>query len=213
VLWVDPALVAVDKQAGVPSHPRAAGETDTVANAIVARFPECASASPDAREGGLCHRLDIGTSGVLIAARSPAAWSALRAALSGGACEKTYLAEVTGTPPPSGELNAAIGRRGRRGKQVVVDGGRNPLPAHTRWELLEARAGTALLRVRLTKGRTHQVRAHLAAAGHPIVGDALYGGGAGPLRLHAASVRFIHPDTDETIFIEAPAPTWARIRA
>lgn len=213
VLRVDPAFVAVDKQAGVPSHPRAAGETDTVANAIVARFPECGNASPDAREGGLCHRLDTGTSGVLIAARSPTAWSGLRAALSGGGCEKTYLAEVVGAPPPEGESYAAIGRRGRRGKQVVVDGGRDPLPAHTRWELVEAREGTALLRVRLTKGRSHQVRAHLAAAGHPIVGDALYGGDDGPLRLHAASVRFVHPETGETILIEAPAPAWAKIPA
>jgi len=213
VLRVDPAFVAVDKQAGVPSHPRAAGETNTVANAIVARFPECASASPDAREGGLCHRLDTGTSGVLIAARSPTAWTALRAALSGSGCEKTYLAEVVGMPPPTGESTAAIGRSGRRGKQVVLDGGRNPLPAHTRWELVEARAGTALLRVRLTKGRTHQVRAHLAAAGHPIVGDELYGAESGALHLHAAAVRFVHPETGETILVEAPAPAWAKIRA
>ncbi|HEY4395383.1 MAG TPA: pseudouridine synthase, partial [Polyangia bacterium] len=152
VLQVDPLFVAVDKPAGVASHPRVAGELDTVANAIVARFPECAGASPDAREGGLCHRLDTETSGVLVAARSPTAWSALRAALSGGACEKTYLAEVVGAPPATGESNAPIGRSGRRGKRVVVDGGRNPLPAQTRWELVEERKGTALVRVRLAKG-------------------------------------------------------------
>jgi 23S rRNA pseudouridine1911/1915/1917 synthase len=96
---------------------------------------------------------------------------------------------------------------------VVVDGGRNPLPAHTRWELVEERKGTALVRVRLAKGRTHQVRAHLADAGHPIVGDELYGGGTGPLRLHAASVRFVHPETGETILIAAPAPAWAKMKA
>jgi 23S rRNA pseudouridine1911/1915/1917 synthase len=213
VLLVDPAFVAVDKPAGVPSHPRAGGETGTAANAIVARFPECAAASSDPREGGLCHRLDTGTSGVLLAARSPAAWTALRAALSAGGCEKTYLAEVTGAPPASGESSAAIGRSGRRGAQVRVDGGRNPLPAQTRWEVVERRAQTALLRVRLAKGRTHQVRAHLAAAGLPIVGDELYGGSAGEFHLHAASIRFIHPDTNETIFIEAPPPDWAKIRA
>jgi 23S rRNA pseudouridine1911/1915/1917 synthase len=213
VLRVDPAFVAVDKQAGVPSHPQVADETDTMANAIVARFPECAGASSDPREGGLCHRLDTATSGVLIAARNPEAWAALRAALSGGACEKTYLAEVVGTPAASGESTAAIGRSGRRGSQVVVDGGRNPLPAYTRWELVEAREGTALVRVHLAKGRTHQVRAHLAAAGHPIVGDEVYGAGGGPLRLHAASVRFAHPETGKAILIEAPAPAWAKIRA
>jgi 23S rRNA pseudouridine1911/1915/1917 synthase len=213
VLRVDPAFVAVDKPSGVPSHPRAAGETGTAANAIVARFPECAAASPDAREGGLCHRLDTGTSGVLIAARSRAAWTALRAALSGGGCQKTYLAEVAGTPAATGESSAAIGRTGRRGARVRLDGGRNPLPARTNWEVVEQRAETALVRVHLAKGRSHQVRAHLAAAGHSIVGDALYGGEGGPLRLHAASVRFVHPETGETILVEAPAPAWAKIRA
>jgi 23S rRNA pseudouridine1911/1915/1917 synthase len=211
VLRVDAAFVAVDKPPGIPSHPHASGETGTAANAIVARFPECAGASSDPREGGLCHRLDTGTSGVLIAARTPAAWTALRAALSGGTCEKTYLAEVVGAPPATGESNATIGRSGRRGAQVRVDGGRNPLPAYTSWEVLEQRPQTALVRVHLVKGRTHQVRAHLAAAGHPILGDELYGGGGGSLRLHAASVRFAHPDTAETILIEAPPPDWAKI--
>ena len=104
VLRIDPAFVAVDKQAGIPSHPQAGGETGTAANAIVARFPECVGASSDPREGGLCHRLDTGTSGVLIAARTPTAWTALRAALSGGTCEKTYLAEVVGAPPGHGRV-------------------------------------------------------------------------------------------------------------
>src|SRR5579862_1363998 len=76
VLLVDAAFVAVDKPAGLPAHPKAPGQTGTAANAIVARFPECATASPDPREGGLCHRLDVGTSGVLLAARSRAAWLA-----------------------------------------------------------------------------------------------------------------------------------------
>jgi 23S rRNA pseudouridine1911/1915/1917 synthase len=214
LLLVDEMFVAIDKPAGVPSHPRAPGEGGTAANALVARFPECAGASPDPREGGLCHRLDTGTSGVLVAARSAEAWSALRAALSRADCEKTYLAEVVGVPPASGESNAAIGRVGRRGARVRVDGGRQPLPAHTSWEVIASRGETTLVRVRLSKGRAHQVRAHLAAAGHPIVGDDLYGAqgeASGQLRLHAASIRFVHPRTNQPILIEAPAPGWAKI--
>jgi 23S rRNA pseudouridine1911/1915/1917 synthase len=213
VLLVDEAFVAVDKPAGIPSHPQAGGETGTAANGLAARFPECAAASPDPREGGLVHRLDTGTSGVLIAARSAAAWASLRAALSQAGCEKTYLAEVVGAPPDAGESNAPIGRVGRRGARVRVDGGRNPLPSHTSWEVVERRAETTLVRVRLTKGRTHQVRAHLAAAGHPIVGDDLYGDGVGDLRLHAATVRFAHPSGGGEILIEAPPPAWAKIGA
>jgi 23S rRNA pseudouridine1911/1915/1917 synthase len=237
VLRADDALVAIAKPAGVPSHPLAPGETGTAANAIVARFPECAGASPDPREGGLVHRLDTGTSGVLIAARSAQAWPALRAALTAEDCEKTYLAEVTGAPPDAGVENAPIGRVGRRGGRVRVGGGRQPLGAETAWQVVERRGATALLRGRLSAGRPHLVRAHLAAAGFPIVGDRRYGGegedehvnehvkehehvnehvkegGRERLHLHAESVRFRHPVSGETILIEAPPPDWAMIRA
>jgi 23S rRNA pseudouridine1911/1915/1917 synthase len=213
LLALDGAFIAVQKPHGVPSHPHAAGELRTAANAIVALFPECATASPVAREGGLVHRLDTATSGVLIAARSAAAWPRLHAALAAPTCEKTYLAEVMGQPTDDvGASAQPIGRVGRRGARVRVGGGRNPLPAHTAWRVLQRRADTTLLQVRLTKGRAHQVRAHLAAAGHPIVGDALYGGPpADRLHLHAASIRFEHPDTGATILIEAPPPVWAII--
>jgi len=231
VLHEDDVLVAVAKPAGVPSHPVRLGQGMTAANALAARFPECAGASPDPREGGLVHRLDTGTSGVLLAARNAQAWRPLRAALTAEDCEKTYLAEVVGAPTDSGVETAPIGRVGRRTGRVRVGAGRQPLAAETTWEVLERRASTALLRVSLSAGRPHQVRAHLAAAGHPIVGDTKYGPShadadvivnvdvdASPrlpevLHLHASSIRFRHPVSGETILIEAPPPDWAKIRA
>jgi len=223
VLYADEALVAIDKPARLPSHPLRAGELGTAANAIVARFPECAGASPDPREGGLVHRLDAETTGVLLAARRREVWPALRGALADPSCRKAYLAEVAGEPPGPGAADAAIGRVGRRGGRVRVGGGRRPLAARTEWTVLERRDGAALVRAELHAGRAHQVRAHLAAAGFPILGDVVYGGeaarelaaarGVDSLRLHAASVAFRHPVTGAPILIEAPPPGWAIMRA
>jgi 23S rRNA pseudouridine1911/1915/1917 synthase len=230
VVYEDDALIAIDKPAGMPSHPLRPGERGTAANLIIAHAPECATASPDPREGGLGHRLDTATSGVLMAARTRQAWLGLRAALGGPGCEKRYLAEVWGSPPDEeGQVDTAIGRRGRRGKTVRLDSGRNPQPAHTAWRVLERRGPTTLVEARLHAGRPHQVRAHLAAAGFPIVGDDRYGrerperagvAGAPPLagdpvhlHLHAASVTFTHPATGALLTVSAPSPRWAEVQA
>ncbi len=232
VLYEDEGLIAVAKPAGMPSHPLRPGEGPSAAAAIAALFPECASASPDPREGGLVHRLDRGTTGVLIAARSRASWDDLRAAMAGADCSKTYVSEVVGrfptlapgerdfvSPgPEAGRFTVAvpIGRTGRHGRRVKLAGGRQPLPALTEVWLLEQRAQTALVGARLSKGRTHQVRAHLAYLGIPVVGDTTYGQSEDAqespslLHLHAASVTFVHPRTRQTVVIEAPPPPWAQ---
>ena len=235
VRYQDDDLVAVDKPGGIASHPLRAGDGPTVASALVARFPECAAASPDAREGGLGHRLDVGTSGVLLAARSREAWYRLREALATPACEKIYLAEVRGRFPSGEEreseerelvlpgprpssfvVTVPIGRKGRRGNKVKLDAGRQPLAARTEITLLETRPGGALIEARLVHGRAHQVRAHLAYLGVPVAGDATYGevdeAGDTGLRLHAWAVSIIHPITSKLLRIEAPLPTWAQRR-
>ncbi|HJZ88038.1 MAG TPA: RluA family pseudouridine synthase [Polyangia bacterium] len=203
VIAVDPDWVAIAKPAGPPSHPLAPAERGTVANALVARFPECADASTDPREGGLVHRLDGGTSGVLLAARSRPAWLGLREAFRSGQVEKHYLALVAGAPASEhGVIAAPLESRGRRA--VVDAGGR---PARTEWRVIERLAGgLTLLALSTRTGRMHQVRAHLAYAELPIVGDRLYGGPPGESGLcghflHAA--RIVLPGGRELL---APLP-------
>ncbi|HEY2900562.1 MAG TPA: RluA family pseudouridine synthase [Polyangia bacterium] len=220
VLFVDADLVAVNKPAGINAHPLRRGERGTAANGLCVLWPECARASIDPREAGLGHRLDRDTSGVLLAARNRAAWEALRGALSDPACEKTYLAQVAGAPPVRGQFDGAIGRHGRRGARVAIDGGRRPLPAHTEWETLSfLDDGSALVRARLHSGRAHQVRAHLSAAGFAILGDPIYSDqptqalarvlNVTALRLHAESIRLRHPLTGASLLVVAPPPAWA----
>jgi len=195
-------VVAIGKPAGMPTQPLRAGELGTVANALAARYPECAAIGDDVRDGGVGHRLDIGTSGVLIAARTPDAYRALRDLFGGGGVDKTYLAIVDGRPV-SRECDAPLAQRGRR---VVVDHAAG-LAAETAFEVVSASATHALVRCTARTGRMHQVRAHLAHVGSPITGDALYGGS--PLDddpgffLHAARVALPPPIA---LAVDAPLP-------
>jgi len=202
-------LVAVAKPAGMPSQPLRAGELGTAANAIAARWPECAALAGsaggriDPRDGGLVHRLDIGTSGVLVAARTAAAYRTLRDAFAAGRVDKEYLAIVDGRPVGR-ECDAPLVQRGDHVRIDYSDG----LPAHTAFEVVRATAHHALVRCRAHTGRMHQIRAHLAHMGAPITGDTRYGGAPLPghdgFFLHAAALRV--PLGDETIAIEAPLP-------
>jgi len=203
VLYRDDDVVAIDKPPGVPSQPLRAGELGTAANGIIALHPECADVADDPRDGGLVHRLDIGTSGVLVAARNRDAWEALRAAFGSGAVDKEYVALTFGAPVAT-ECDAPLAQRG---KKVVVDLA-DGLPAHTRWKVERAIGPWRLVRCQATTGRMHQVRAHLAHCGAPIAGDVLYGGppvdGLIGFFLHAAVVRF--PGRSGQITVEAPLP-------
>ncbi|MBS1120525.1 MAG: pseudouridine synthase, RluA family [Deltaproteobacteria bacterium] len=203
VLLERPEIIVVDKPAGMPSQPLRAGELGTVANALAARWPECATIGDDLRDGGLVHRLDIGTSGVLVAARTPETYRALRDAFGAGLVSKTYLAITCGTPV-SRECDAPLLQRGRR---VVVDH-TDGLAAYTSFVVERASATHALVRCDAQTGRMHQVRAHLAHVGAPIAGDSLYGGspvaGDDSFFLHAATMSL--PLAGETLQLEAPMP-------
>jgi 23S rRNA pseudouridine1911/1915/1917 synthase len=203
ILLERPELIAVAKPAGVPSQPLRAGELGTIANALAARFPECAAIGSDPRDGGLVHRLDIGTSGVLLAARTPEAYAALRDAFANGQVEKQYLA-ITDARPVSRECDAPLVQRGNHVAVDHTDG----LAAYTSFTVEHATATHALVRCTAHSGRMHQVRAHLAHVGAPIAGDTLYGGKPLPdhdgFFLHAVHIAL--PVAGVTVSIDAPLP-------
>jgi 23S rRNA pseudouridine1911/1915/1917 synthase len=211
ILIERPDVIVVAKPAGMPSQPLRAGELGTAANGIAARFPECAALGDDPRDGGLVHRLDIGTSGALVAARTEAAYRALRDAFGAGAVDKQYLA-ITDGRPVARECDAPLAQRGRR---AIVDHTKG-LSAHTAFAVERATAAHALVRCTARTGRMHQVRAHLAYVGAPITGDALYGGaplaGIDGFFLHAARIAL--PLPDGPLAALAPEPErFARARA
>jgi 23S rRNA pseudouridine1911/1915/1917 synthase len=206
ILLERPDVVAIAKPAGMPTQPLRAGELGTVANALAARFPECAGLGDDStgdrRDGGVAHRLDIGTSGVVIAGRTADAYRMLRGLFGAGSADKTYLAITCGRPV-SRECDASLAQRGKR---VVVDEA-DGLTAHTDFEVASASPTHALVRCTARSGRMHQVRAHLAHVGAPILGDVLYGGeplGDDPgFFLHAARVEL---PLAPPLVVEAPVP-------
>ncbi|MFO0597311.1 MAG: RluA family pseudouridine synthase [Myxococcaceae bacterium] len=207
VLHEDEALVFVAKPAGIPSQPLQPGEKGTVANALIAKYPEMAEVADDHREAGLCHRLDLETSGVLLAARTREAWQAMRAAFGADrAVEKRYLALVHGPIADEGEIEVPLAHAGDH----VVPSEAEGRPALTRFQVVQRKGAWSLVDVTLVTGVLHQVRAHLAAIGAPIAGDTLYGGravpGLGRFFLHAASLEVSHPVTQRRLKVECPLP-------
>jgi 23S rRNA pseudouridine1911/1915/1917 synthase len=216
VLVEAPEFVVLDKPAGVPSHPLREGERGTLANALVARFPECAEASPDPRECGLAHRLDVETSGAIVAARSREAYEALRAAFSERRVGKRYLALVGGAPGEGGEIELPIAHHPKNPRRMVACADEEEAArlkardAVTRYRVLERLGDLALVEAEIPTGVMHQIRVHLAAVGAPVAGDALYGGpevpGLSRQFLHAARLEFPHPRSGEAVVAEVPLP-------
>ena len=216
VLDEGPGWLVADKPAGIATHPLREGEGGTLANAVLARYPECATASPDPRDGGALQRLDLDTSGCVLFARSREAWEKLRAQLSVRTVEKRYLALVAGRVAAGGVCSVALAQRGAR-VVCVPDLERppkssaRPREAETHFEVLRAYPEHTLLDVRIVTGVMHQIRAHLAFLGHPVAGDVMYGGAAASLPglarhfLHAAVVGFERPEGGRAR-VESPLP-------
>ncbi|HEX6277805.1 MAG TPA: RluA family pseudouridine synthase [Polyangiaceae bacterium] len=210
-----PSLVVVHKPAGQPTAPLRPGELGTLANALVVHYPETAGIGRRPREPGLLHRLDTQTSGLVVACRTPDALRRLGAALDAGEIEKRYLAIASGAElPDAGVLDAPLGpdprRRGR--VRAVPEHERGyARPSLTHFRVVERHGALLLVELRMARGFRHQIRAHLANAGAPLVGDALYGGRAWPERpgrhaLHASYVAWAGDGTLDGFAVEADLP-------
>lgn len=209
VVWQSETAVIVDKAAGVPSAALPGRTRGTVAGALLARFPEMAEVGFGAREPGLLHRLDTQTSGLLLAARTQHAFDVLRRALSDGRLEKKYLALVHGHPPPHGCVDAEL-ESIQGGRQVAPTRPTRPGRNVTEFRLLEQRGEIALVEVGIGRGYRHQIRAHLASVGLPLLGDILYGGPDATLAprhaLHASSLAYA--GTEVSAFsVRSPLPS------
>jgi 23S rRNA pseudouridine1911/1915/1917 synthase len=218
VLFEDESCVALDKPAGRAGHALRPDERGTIANFLTARFADCASASDTPLEAGLVHRLDTETSGVLLAARTREAWKALRRQFRSRRIRKLYVAVVLGTVTSAGEVNQAIAPHphNRRKVRVLEESSRRARPAVTRFRPFGSGSDATLLEVEIKTGVMHQIRAHLAAIGHPVIGDTLYGGGRipeGRHLLHARRIEFDHPESGERIVVESPLPDDFRVAA
>ena len=206
VAYEDDHLLVVDKPAGVVVHPARGHRGATLAEALAGR----AEGGEDPARAGIVHRLDKDTSGLLVVAKTEAVHRALQEAIRKREVRREYLALVEGCPPArSGTIDAPIGRDRRTRTRMSTDTD-VPRAARTHFELEHAYAGFALLRVTLETGRTHQIRVHLEAIGHPVAGDPEYGtaGQLGLTRqfLHAARLAFAHPVSGAPVDVSSPLP-------
>lgn len=212
VVHADDDVIVVDKPAGLVVHPGAGNQRSTLVQGLLARFPDIAAVGEPGRPG-IVHRLDKETSGLLVVARNPEAYEGLVVELSERRVARGYIALVWGIPDaPRGVVDAPIGRSKRAAtRMAVATGGR---AARTRYEVVRSYTDpveVTLLRCELETGRTHQIRVHLAAIDHPVVGDRSYGGARQSFPvdrffLHATHLAFEHPATGEPMAFDSTLP-------
>jgi len=216
IVYEDDDLAVIEKPAGLVVHPGAGTSEGTLVHGLMFKFRSLSGAGGDSRPG-IVHRIDKWTSGLLIVARNDWTHARLSRAFQDRAVEKTYLALVHGRMrQPSGDIALNIGRHSAvRTRMSVQQGrGRSALSSYRR---LKELGDFSFLEVKIKTGRTHQIRVHLAAIGHPVVGDDVYGerryaqfvkkyGKPGRYFLHAAELKFTHPRTEELLHLESPLP-------
>ncbi|MDP4816181.1 MAG: RluA family pseudouridine synthase, partial [Pontimonas sp.] len=212
IVYDDDDVVVVDKPPGLAAHPAPSWDGPSVLGALAGAGYRISTSGPPERQG-IVHRLDVGTSGLMAVAKSEVAYSRLKRAFKAREVHKIYHALVQGHPDPStGTIDAPIGRHPSSSwKFAVVAGGRDSI---THYETVEAFSGATLLRVSLETGRTHQIRVHMSAHRHPIVGDTLYGAdptlaerlGVSRQWLHASELEFTHPVTGALVHVECGFP-------
>jgi 23S rRNA pseudouridine1911/1915/1917 synthase len=206
VVHLDEALAVVDKPAGLVVHPAPSHEGPT----LVDELAELLGGGADPERPGIVHRLDKGTSGLLVVARDDAAHAALQEQVRAREVERVYLALAGGRlASRTGTIDAPIGRAARQRHRMAVSGAASR-QARTHFTVLELLPRESYLEARLETGRTHQIRAHFAAIGHPLSGDTTYGGaaryGLGRQFLHAHRLAFTHPRSGERLSFSSPLP-------
>ena len=207
VRYEDADLIVLNKPAGLTVHPAPGEREPTLVNALLAHCPDLQQIG-DALRPGLVHRLDKDTSGVMMVAKHAVSLQRLQDQIRARSVEKHYLAVVAGTPDPlQGRVEAPVGRdRSDPRRMAVVEGGK---PSTTEYRVDERFTDTSLLDCHLITGRTHQIRVHLSALGHPIIGDTIYGHPShliGRQALHARLLAFDHPTSGARIRVDVAPP-------
>ncbi len=221
ILFEDKDLIVIDKQPHLVMHPSPGHSSGTLVNALLNHCTDLSGIGGVTRPG-IVHRLDKGTSGVLVAAKNDGAHTSLSRQFSDHTIERVYIAGVKGeVPKGSGRIEKPLGRsRKDRKKIAVIEGGREAI---TNYTVLARRLGISLLELTPETGRTHQLRVHMTSIGHPVLADSMYGGGIRSLHmkdpealtmlkalkrpaLHAFNLGFTHPSTGEKMLFEAPPP-------
>ena len=217
VVWSDDDVIVVDKPAGLVVHPGAGTRAGTLVQGLLARYPDLAGAGGEEDRPGIVHRLDKGTSGLLVVARRPVAFASLSAQMAARTVGREYLALLAGqVEADEGLIDAPLGRSHVDPTKIRVQaGGRQARTEYKVVERFSEPSPSTLVSCRLQTGRTHQIRVHFASIGHPVVGDERYGsrklGNWEPLPygrpfLHAAKLQFEHPTTCEAVTFRSELP-------